>query len=106
MSNDLNCIPPGDASENDEKRKLLENLHQELNYDEDSFEKEAAEGLQQIPSGDISIMIKKLNTSLLQQIAKKKKKKRGISEQPMIYVTIIILLLLIVTAYIILKKLI
>ncbi len=105
MSNNINDISPvGDDNNSADKEKLLAHLHNDINYGEDAFENDAAEGLHQIPSKNVSQIVNKLNLDLKQQIGKKKRKNRNLPDQSGVYVTIIIILILLVAAFIIIRK--
>ena len=105
MSNNINDIlPAGGDNNNAEKEKLLNDLNNDIQFGEDSFENDAAEGLQQLPTGNVSQIVNKLNHDLHKQINKKKRNIRGLPDQSGVYVSIIIILILLVVAYIIIRK--
>lgn len=105
MSNNINDILPGGGYNNNaDKEKLLNDLNNDINFGEDAFEHDAAEGLQQLPENNVSQIVNKLNLGLHKQISKKKRKIRGLPDQSAVYVSIIIILILLVVAYLIIRK--
>ena len=84
------------------KNDLLRYLNDELDSGHD-FDRDATDGLQELPNGDIPAIIQKLNTELNRTLTKKKKR-RHLPDQSAIYITIIIILLLITVAYVVLRK--
>ena len=71
---------------------------------EDDFEKDAAEGLQQIGRNNIPILVNELNQNLKSQLKNKKRTKKQIPDQSAVLITIVILLLLVVVAFVIIKR--
>ena len=106
MSNDANNISPQDNEER--KLALLNSLNDELGNDEvheeDSFDQDAAEGLNGMKVADVQSIVHSLNTSLAKQIHQKKRKKRPIPDQTTTYLIIITILVLIIVAYIVVRK--
>ena len=108
MNNDSKDILTKEESNNHER---LNDLNDALNSDElmfektdADFEKEAAEGLQQITGNKIPALVNEINRNLRHQLKNKKRLKKKNLDQSGIIITIITLLLLIVLGYIIIKK--
>lgn len=101
MNNNINNInSPGNNAEG--KNDLLRDLNDELDSGHE-FDRDATEGLQELPHAHIPVIVQKLNTELNHTL-NKKKKRRLLPDQSFVYITIIIVLLLITVAYIILRK--
>lgn len=108
MNNNFKDISSDDK--NDNQKRLIE-LNDLLKSEEiiskdtdDDFEKDAAEGLQQIEKNNIPILVNELNQNLKSQLKNKKRLKKRIPDQSPVLITIITLLLLIVVAFVIIKK--
>ncbi len=108
MNNNFEDILNKEESNNHER---LNDLNDALNSDElmfensnDDFDKESAEGLQQITCNKIPILVNDINRNLKSQLKNKKRLKRKSLDQSAVIITIITLLLTIVLAYIIIKK--
>lgn len=105
MSNNSNDIlPAGGYNNSADREKMLADLNNEINFGDDAFETDAAEGLEHIPGNNVSQIVNKINRDLQKQIGKKKRKKRVLPDQSGVYVTIIIILILLVVAFIIIRK--
>jgi hypothetical protein len=100
MNNDFNNILPND----DQKKQGLNALNEELFSYEDSFENDAEEGLQQLPTAQINTAIEKLNADLHKKLKKNKRKSRALPSQQNTYFTIITILLLAIITYVVIKK--
>ena len=108
MNNNTEDILSDDQSDN--QKRLIE-LNDLLKSEEiisedtdDDFEKDAAEGLQQIEKNNIPILVNELNQNLKSQLKNKKRLKKRIPDQSPVLITIITILLLIVVAFVIIKK--
>ena len=108
MNNNIEDILSDDKSDN--QKRLIE-LNDVLKSEEiipedtdDDFEKDAAEGLQQIGKNNITILVNELNQNLKSQLKNKKQLKKRIPDQSAVLITIITLLLLVVVAFVIIKK--
>lgn len=89
----------------------LSDLNDVLNNEEsiseksdDDFDKEAAEGLQQIAADKIPLLVNELNRNLNSQLKTKKRLKKKEIDQSAVIITIITLLVIIVIGFIIIKK--
>lgn len=102
MNNELDNILPNDA----QKQKGLHIFSEDLfSEEEDSFEQDAEEGLQQMPTAKVSSIVDTLNADLHKKLQKNKKRKRaGIPSQQSTYVTVVTILLLAIIAYIVIRK--
>ena len=99
-----------------EQQKLLEYLNRnmpdaaqhefEKQMNDDAFVNDAIEGLQQMDTKNILLLIQELNDNLKKQVEKKKKRKqkRKLQEYPWIYFTLILLLLLIIISFIVIRN--
>ena len=108
MNNNIEDILSDDKSDN--QKRLIE-LNDVLKSEEiipvdtdDDFEKDAAEGLQQIEKNYLPILVNELNQNLKSQLKNKKRTKKRIPDQSAVLITIITLLLLVVVAFVIIKK--
>ena len=108
MNNNIEDILSDDKSDN--QKRLIE-LNDVLKSEEiipedtdDDFEKDAAEGLQQIKKNNIPILVNELNQNLKSQLKNKKRAKKQIPDQSAVLITIITLFLIIVVAFVIIKK--
>ena len=108
MNNNIENILNDDKSDNQKRLielndllKSEETIPQETDED---FEKDAAEGLQQIENKNISFLVNELNQNLKFQLKNKKRIKKQLPDQSAVLITIITLLLLIVVAFVIIKK--
>ena len=108
MNNNTEDILSDDKSDN--QKRLIE-LNDVLKSEEiipedtdEDFEKDAAEGLQQIEKNNIPILVNELNQNLKSQLKNKKRLKKRIPDQSAVLITIITLLLLVVVAFVIIKR--
>ena len=108
MNNNIENILNDDKSDN--QKRLIE-LNDLLKSEEaipqetdEDFEKDAAEGLQQIENKNISFLVNEVNQNLKFQLKNKKRIKKQLPDQSAVLITIITLLLLIVVAFVIIKK--
>ena len=108
MNNNIEDILSDDKSDN--QKRLIE-LNDVLKSEEiipedtdDDFEKDAAEGLQQIERNNIPILVNELNQNLKSQLKNKKRTKKQIPDQSAVLITVVTLLLLVVVAFVIIKK--
>ncbi len=106
MNNNIEDILNNQESNN---QQGLNDLSNALNRDEfesfnDDFEKEAAEGLQQITGNTIPALVNEINRNLKSHLKNKKRLKKKNPDQSAVIITIITLLIIIVLAYIIIKK--
>ena len=108
MNNNIEDILSDDKSDNQKRLiELNDVLKSEEIIPEDTdkdFEKDAAEGLQQIEKNYLPILVNELNQNLKSQLKNKKRTKKRIPDQSAVLITIIILLLLVVVAFVIIKK--
>ena len=107
MNNDFDDILNNDENNNPEG---LSDLNDVLNSDSilekssDDFDKEAAEGLQQIGTDKIPSLVNEINRNLSSQLKIKKRLKKKEIDQSAVIITIITLLITIVLAFFIIKK--
>lgn len=101
MNKDTDNILPGDADAG--KEKLLQEL-KDHSFAEEDFEKDASEGLADVPALKVPLIVEQLNAHLHHQLKKKKGKRKGIPDQSFIIITVIIVLLLIVVAWVVIRK--
>ena len=108
MNNNFEDILNKEESNNHER---LNDLNDALYSDDlvfekskNDFDKEAAEGLQQIADNKIPALVNEINRNLKSQLKNKKRLKKKSLDQSAVIITIITLLLIIVLAYIIIKK--
>lgn len=108
MNNNFEDILNKEESNNHER---LNDLNDSLYSDDlvfekskNDFDKEAAEGLQQIADNKIPALVNEINRNLKSQLKNKKRLKKKSLDQSAVIITIITLLLIIVLAYIIIKK--
>ena len=108
MNNNTEDILSDDQSDN--QKRLIE-LNDVLKREEiipedtdEDFEKDAAEGLQQIEKNYLPILVNELNQNLKSQLKNKKRTKKRIPDQSAVLITIITLLLLVVVAFVIIKR--
>lgn len=108
MNNNIEDILSDDKSDNQKRLIELNDLlkSEDIISEEtdDDFEKDAAEGLQQIEKNNIPILVNELNQNLKFQLKNKKRSKKQLPDQSAVLITIITLLLLITVAFLIIKK--
>ena len=108
MNNNFDDILNNQGSHN---QQGLNDLNDALNSDEsvlekcsDDFEKEAAEGLEQITGNKIPALVNEINRNLKSQLKNRKRLKKKEINQSVVIITIITLLIVIVLAYLVIKK--
>ena len=108
MNNNFENILNNDENDNHDR---LNDLKDALNRDDfilqelhNDFDREAAEGLEQIANNNIPSLVNQINGNLKSQLKNKKRIKKKIPEQSSVIFTIITLLIIVVLAYIIIKK--
>lgn len=108
MNNNFENILNSEESNNPER---LNDLNDALNREDfileelhEDFDREAAEGLEQIKNNKIPSLVNQINGNLKSQLKNKKRIKKKIPDQSAVIITIITLLIIIVIAYIIIKK--
>ncbi len=108
MNNNFDDILNKDGSNNpqglSDLNDVLNNDDSMLENSDDDFEKEAAEGLQQIGADKIPSLVNEINRNLNSQLKIKKRLKKKEIDQSAVIITIITLLVIIVVSFIIIKK--
>ncbi len=107
MNNEDKKILPPDTHNTALKQQGLYDLNDDIFKENNAqlFDKEASEGLAQIPATNVPFIIEKLQTDLQKKLKKHKRKSSKIPSQQSVYFTIITILLLAIIAYVVIKKL-
>ncbi len=107
MNNEDKKISSTDTDNTASKQQRLYDLKDDIFKENNAelFEKEASEGLAQIPATNLHFIIENLHTDLQKKLKKHRRKNHKIPSQQGAYIAIITILLLAIIAYLVIKKL-